>query len=48
MRCAAAVEFQRGMAERNMPVAPERRIQFRIGITLATSSSTAATSSATA
>jgi adenylate cyclase len=30
LRCA--VEFQRGMAERNVEVPPEKRIEFRVGI----------------
>lgn len=32
VRCA--VEVQRGMAERNAPVPPEKRIGFRVGINL--------------
>jgi class 3 adenylate cyclase len=32
VRCA--IEFQRGMSERNADVAPERRIDFRIGINI--------------
>ena len=36
VRCA--IEVQNGMAERNAGLAPERRIEFRIGIHLATSS----------
>src|ERR1700749_1690514 len=32
VRCA--VEMQRGMAERNAPVPPEKRIEFRIGVNL--------------
>jgi TolB-like protein/class 3 adenylate cyclase len=31
---ACAVAVQEGMAERNTPIAPERRIEFRIGINL--------------
>ena len=32
VRCA--VEFQRGMAERNAGTTPEKRIEFRVGINL--------------
>jgi adenylate cyclase len=46
VRCA--VDVQRGAAERNAGVRPDKRIEFRIGITSATSSSMATTSSATA
>ena len=30
VRCA--IDLQRGMAERNADIAPDRRIEFRIGI----------------
>src|SRR6202040_602394 len=32
VRCA--VEIQRGMADRNVPAPPEKRIEFRVGINL--------------
>jgi class 3 adenylate cyclase len=44
--CACAV--QRAIAANNADVASERRLEFRIGIKSATSSSTATTSTATA
>ena len=46
LRCA--VDVQRQMAERNVQVPPERRIEFRIGLNWATSSSMTRTSMATA
>ena len=45
VRCAA--EMQRGMAERNIDVPAEKRIEFRIGVHQATSLATGATYSAT-
>jgi class 3 adenylate cyclase len=45
---ACAVEVQRGMAERNVEVAPDSQILFRVGSTSAMSSSTRKTSTAMA
>jgi adenylate cyclase len=43
-----SIDCQRGMIERNANVASERRVEFRMGINMATLSSIAATSMATA
>jgi hypothetical protein len=48
MRCAVRVKFSAAMADRDLDLAEERRLRFRIGVNLGDGSSTAAIFMATA